>query len=209
VNWVELASGTCGRADAQMTIPGGDHLDIDDVRRVLAGDTAAFAGIVGRWQRRLVNLAWRYCHDRSLAEDLAQEAFLKAFRSLHAFRGDSRFSTWLTAVGINVCRTWLRDRGPASTGLEHVVNDLRVAARMDALDAIRRDDVVRRLVSTLPARYREPIVLFYLNEKDLAETARTLGLPEGTVKARLHRGRAFLKRRLLAIWPDAKGDALE
>jgi RNA polymerase sigma-70 factor (ECF subfamily) len=192
-----------------MTTPGGDHLDVDDVRRVLGGDTAAFAGIVARWQRRIVNLAWRYCHDRSQAEDLAQEAFLKAFRSLHTFRGDAQFSTWLTAVAINVCRTWIRDRKPAAMSLDRVVADLRVAARADALDAARRDQIVRRLVTTLPARYREPMVLFYLNERDLAETARTLGLPDGTVKARLHRGRAFLKRRLLAIWPDVAVDALE
>jgi len=184
---------------------GGDADDLDraDVRHVLQGNTAAFAGIVTRWQRRLVTLAWRYCHDRFLAEDMAQEAFLKAFRSLQSFRGDAKFSTWLTAVAINSYRTWLRDREPPAASLDHVLADLRVAQAGDTLDARRRDAIVQRMVATLPPRYREPMVLYYLNEMDLAETARTLGLPEGTVKARLHRGRAFLGRRLASVWPDA------
>lgn len=179
-----------------------DALDTADVRRVLGGDTTAFGGIVTRWQRRLIHLAWRYSHDRSLAEDMAQEAFLKAFRSLRSFRGDSKFSTWLTAVALNSYRTWLRDRDPATASLESVLVDLRVAIAGDTLDDARRDEVVRRMVVTLPARYREPMMLYYLNEMDLAETARTLKLPEGTVKARLHRGRALLKRRLSAVLPD-------
>lgn len=186
-----------------MTGGDADDLDLADVRHVLQGDTAAFAGIVTRWQRRLVTLAWRYCHDRSLAEDMAQEAFLKAFRSLRSFRGDAKFSTWLTAVAINSYRTWLRDREPPTARLDRVLIDLRVAQAGETLDARRRDAIVQRMVATLPPRYRDPMVLYYLNEMDLTETARTLGLPEGTVKARLHRGRAFLKRRLASAWPDA------
>ncbi len=183
-----------------------DDLDVADVRRVLQGDTSAFAGIVARWQHRLINLAWRYGHDRSLAEDMAQEAFLKAFRALHTFRGDSKFSTWLTAVAVNGYRTWIRDREPPAMSLDHVLATLRVAQTSDTLDDSRRDEIVRRMVSTLPARYRDPMVLYYLNEMDVAETARTLGLPVGTVKARLHRGRVFLERRLSSVWPDAARD---
>jgi RNA polymerase sigma-70 factor (ECF subfamily) len=89
----------------------GDE-DASAVRRVLDGDLSAFAGIVQRWQERLINLAWRFSHDRMSAEDMAQEAFVKAFRALHTFRGESAFSTWLTAIALNVYRSWLRDRAP-------------------------------------------------------------------------------------------------
>lgn len=181
-----------------------DALDVADVRRVMAGDTSAYAGIVGRWQHRIVNMAWRYCHDRHAAEDMAQEAFLKAFRSLGSFRGQSAFGTWLTAVAINSCRTWIRDRDPVAASLDHLRIAARVAAAGDTLDDERRDELVRRMVATLPARYREPMVLYYLNEMNLAETARTLGLPEGTLKARLHRGRDFLRRRLAAVLPATR-----
>ena len=185
-----------------------DDLDVADVQRVLQGDTAAFAGIVTRWQGRLLSLAWRYCHDRTIAEDMAQEAFLKAFRSLHTFRGDSAFSTWLTAVAINCYRTWMRDHEPAGVSLDDVLIDVRVAYATETLDARRREEIVRRMVATLPPRYRDPTVLYYLNEMDLAETARTLGLPTGTVKARLHRARELLKRRLASVLPDAGRDML-
>ena len=67
---------------------------------------------------RLVNLAWRFCRDRSLAEDMAQEAFVKAFRSLKAFRGDSSFGTWLTAIALNTYRTALRAREPIAVPLD-------------------------------------------------------------------------------------------
>src|SRR5688572_17798774 len=88
------------------------------VQRVVAGDVAAFNGIVRRWQGRLVNLAWRFCRDRAMAEDMAQEAFVKAFRALRTFRGDAAFSTWLTAIAMNTYRSCLRDREPVDATID-------------------------------------------------------------------------------------------
>jgi RNA polymerase sigma-70 factor (ECF subfamily) len=79
--------------------------DAADVARVLAGDVSAFEPIVGRWQKPLVNLAYRFCRDRSRAEDTAQEAFLRAYRSLASWRHDAAFSTWLFALATNVYRS--------------------------------------------------------------------------------------------------------
>jgi RNA polymerase sigma-70 factor, ECF subfamily len=176
--------------------------DDSDVARVLAGDSDAFEGIVRRWQGRLVTLAWRFCRDRATAEDMAQEAFLKAFRSLRSFRGQAAFGTWLTAIALNAYRSRLRSLGPPLLGLD--------AARLLAPGASRpmqdaeRAEVVRRSVLGLPARYRDVIVLFYFQEKDLAETARVLGTAEGTVKARLHRARELLKRRCADLMPGVR-----
>lgn len=179
----------------------GDE-DAEDVARVLAGDLAAFEGIVRRWQRRLVNVAWRFCRDRGLAEDMAQEAFVKAFRSLAAFRGESAFSTWLTAVAINTYRTRLRADGPPLLGI-----DLRSvlgpdASPLQALQDREREEAVRRAVVSLPAHYRDAIATYYFEERDLAEAARVLGIAEGTLKARLHRGRDLLRRRYAALGRD-------
>ena len=88
--------------------------DEADVRLVLAGDVSAFDGIVRRWQGPLVNLAYRFCRDRSRAEDMAQEAFLRAFRGLAQWRKDAAFSTWLFALATNLYRSELR-RIPART----------------------------------------------------------------------------------------------
>jgi RNA polymerase sigma-70 factor (ECF subfamily) len=179
-----------------------DDEDAADARRVLAGDVAAFEGIVRRWQERLVTLAWRFCRDRAMAEDMAQDAFVRAFRSLGTYRGDAAFSTWLTAVALNSYRSALRERPPVAFDFDPArLHDARgdrqnALARMQRLE---RDEIVRRLVLTLPPRYREPMVLYYFEEMNLAGTARVLAMPEGTLKARLHRGRELLRRRLRAV----------
>jgi len=170
--------------------------DLADRQRVLDGDVNAFSGIVGRWQARLVTLAWRFCRDRSMAEDMAQEAFIKAFKALPAFRGDSAFSTWLTSIALNSYRSALRDRDPRPTELALLTLAAKDPGQLTDLVRSERSTIVRNMVMTLPPRYRDPIVLFYFNDRDLAGTAAQLALPEGTVKARLHRGRDFLRRRL-------------
>jgi len=185
----------------------GDE-DAADVARVLAGDMEAFEGIVRRWQHRLVNIAWRFCRDRETAQDMAQEAFVKAFRSLATFRGESAFSTWLTAIAVNTYRSWLRAEGlpllplPAFETIRIVSGNAMPLRRLEARE---RDEAVRRAVVTLPARYREAILMYYFEEKDLAEAARILGIGEGTLKARLHRGRELLKRRCANLDMTASG----
>lgn len=170
--------------------------DRDDVRRVLAGDVEAFEGIVRRWQGPLVNLAWRFCRERSTAEDMAQEAFLRAFRKLDRWREDAKFSTWLFALALNVYRSRMR-RAPLPE--VPIASDREPSAAGSPADRILREqtgEVVRRTVARLPAKYRDALVLVYFGEMDVAGAAETLGVPEGTLKARLHRGRAMLRKRL-------------
>lgn len=167
------------------------------VRRVLAGEVDAFAEIVRRWQGPLVNLAFRYCRDSSLAEEWAQEAFLQAFRHLQRWRAKAKFSTWLFAVAANLYRSRARRARPPELPLPPDDRSLGTAAdALVGLESVEQDELVRRAVCRLPARYRDVLALFYLDERGLEETARTLGLSEGTVKARLHRGRALLRKRL-------------
>ena len=174
-----------------MSMGGEDEATVD---RVLAGDTAAFAVLVARWQGPMVNLAYRFCRDHARAEDMAQEAFLRAFRRLASWRRDAAFSTWLFALATNVYRDELRRASPESVSI-----DMEAAAagsvEDDAVDSDRRA-LVQRAVQSLPPKYREPLILFYFHEQDVAATARSLGLPEGTVKARLSRGRDLLASKL-------------
>jgi len=172
--------------------------DAGDARRVLAGDVAAFDGIVRRWQGRLVNLAWRFCRDRMMAEDMAQDAFVRAFRALHTYHGEAAFSTWLTAIAMNTYRTAVRERPPVAFDLDPARLRGEGPDALTGMERRERSAAVRRLVLTLPARYREPMVLYYFEEMNLAETATILGLREGTLKARLHRGRDLLRRQLIA-----------
>lgn len=172
--------------------------DRDDVRAVLAGDLSAFEGIVRRWQGPLVNMAYRFARDRGRAEDMAQEAFLRAYRALAAWREDAAFSTWLFALAANLYRAELR-RIPANTVSFDDVTELPDArAAGGQLEHRDRERAVRGAVQALPAKYREALILFYFHDMDVSAAARSLGVPEGTVKARLSRGRAILSGKLAA-----------
>src|SRR5277367_1492605 len=107
-----VALKTCPTFEAKFSVSAND--DQSDVEKVLAGNISAFEGIVRRWQNPLVNLAYRFCHDRGRAEEMAQEAFLRAYRSLGQWRKDAVFSTWLFALATNLYRSELR-RIPART----------------------------------------------------------------------------------------------
>ncbi|MBV8518067.1 MAG: sigma-70 family RNA polymerase sigma factor [Acidobacteria bacterium] len=172
------------------------NADEQDVAAVLAGDVERFEGIVERWQRPLVNLAYRFVHDEARAEDLAQEAFLKCFRSLAQWRRDAAFSTWLFSVALSVYRSKLRRLEPLRVALAELEIDDRIDER---LYERQRAERVRRAVDALPPLFREPLIVFYFQEQDLASTARVLGLREGTLKARLHRAREALRERLREV----------
>jgi RNA polymerase sigma-70 factor (ECF subfamily) len=169
--------------------------DLHDVQRVLSGDVRAFEGIVHRWQGPLVNMAWRYCRDRGRAEELAQEAFLRAWRGLASWRGESSFSTWLFALAANVYRNDLKRVPTVTVPMEDSPEPAGPALQHDELAERSHNESVRRAVLALPMRYREPVILYYFHEMDVGAAARTLRLPEGTVKARLARARAILKKR--------------
>jgi RNA polymerase sigma-70 factor, ECF subfamily len=173
--------------------PAGAAEDAAAIARVLAGDPSAFESIVRRWQGPLVNLAWRYCRDRSRAEDMAQEAFLRAFRNLAQFRGESAFSTWLFSLAGNLYRTEIRRLPAMPLSLDQIAEppDPRLAAA--GIEDANRDESLRRAVLALPAKYRDAILLFYFHDQDVPAASRTLRVPEGTIKARLFRGRELLR----------------
>jgi len=176
--------------------------DLADVQRVLAGDVTAFEGIVRRWQGPLVNMAWRYCRDRGRAEEMAQEAFVRAWRGLAKWRREGSFSTWLFALAANVYRSELK-RFPVETlPLAEAPEAFGPASQHREVEERSQQEAVRRAVLALPLRYREPVVLYYFHEMDVAAAAATMGMPEGTLKARLARARALLRKR----FPQLKED---
>jgi len=182
--------------------------DTPDVESVLAGDVGAFEGIVRRWQGPLINMAWRYCRDRGRAEELAQEALVRAWRGLATWRRESSFSTWLFALAANVYRNELKRFPTFTLPMEEIAEPSRPADQQGRVEEKSRNEVVRRAVLALPKRYREPVVLFYFHEKDVAAAARTMGLPEGTVKARLSRARELLRRRFPQLEKEHAGLAM-
>jgi RNA polymerase sigma-70 factor (ECF subfamily) len=190
----------------RLTVDGerGVSPDDDEVRareavaRVLQGDVSAFAEIVQRWQGPLVNLAYRFVRDRGRAEEMAQEAFLRAFRGLGTWRRDSAFSTWLFAVATNLYRSELR-RIPPMVPLDEIGEPAVDEGLEGRIETVDRRRIVRRMLHSLPPKYRDAIVLFYFHGADVTATSRSLGVPEGTVKARLARGRDMLRSKLTRV----------
>ena len=193
-------TASCHTIEAESSVSASD--DQTDVERVLAGEIPAFEGIVRRWQGPLVNLAYRFCHDRGRAEEMAQEAFLRAYRALGQWRKDAVFSTWLFALATNLYRSELRRIPARMLSLTVSIDDVPEPPDTRASDGgledgdYDRDLAVRRAVGALPPKYSEALIVFYFHDMDVTTAARSLGLPEGTVKARLFRGREILRSKL-------------
>jgi RNA polymerase sigma-70 factor, ECF subfamily len=166
------------------------------VERVLAGDVSAFEEIVRRWQGPLINLAYRFCRDRGRAEEMAQEVFLRAYRSLGQWRKDAAFSTWLFALATNFYRSELRRIPVRTVSIDDVQEPADPRLSDGAFEDEDRDAAVRRAVFALPAKYRDALILYYFHEMDVPAAAGSLSLPEGTFKARLFRGREILRSKL-------------
>jgi RNA polymerase sigma-70 factor (ECF subfamily) len=171
--------------------------DAQAVDRVLQGDLSAFEEIVRRWQGPLINMAYRFCHDRGRAEEMAQEPFIRAFRGLAKWRREAAFFTWLLALAANLYRTEIRRIPPRTVALDEIAEPADPDGTESRLEEHDQRRLVQRALRTLPSKYRDALVLFYFHGMDVATAAQSLQLPEGTLKARLARGRDMLRRKLL------------
>jgi RNA polymerase sigma-70 factor (ECF subfamily) len=179
--------------------------DLDDenlVERASGGDDQAFAELVRRHQGKVRGLLLRLSANPTLADDLAQEVFLRAYRGLVGFEGRSRFSTWLYRIAYNVFLNH-RTRGKELAALPQGFES-RAAAPEGELSPSRFD--MRRdlaaAIARLPERYRAVVTLYYIEDVSYPEIAEVLDLPLGTVKTHLHRAKKQLREHLR----DAKGE---
>ena len=152
-----------------------------------------FAVLMERHERRVYNLAYRMLGSPEDARDATQDAFLSCFRHLAKFRGDSSFSTWLHRIALNACYDALRRRRDTTSLEDRTVDPMPVADHADR--AAAATDVQRALLG-VPPDFRAVLVMHELQDLPLEDIAATLGLPVGTVKSRLHRGRVALGRIL-------------
>ena len=166
--------------------------DLELVQQTRAGEIEAFSELVRRHERVVFNLAFRFMRDNALAEDMAQEAFLKAYRLLNGFRGDCSFSTWLYRVTCSVCLTELnrrKRRGEVELTPSHADE-----AATEPEETSDMPELVRRCVTKLPERYATIVSLYYLQEVPYEDIAETMKIPMGTLKTWMHRARLQLRK---------------
>jgi RNA polymerase sigma-70 factor (ECF subfamily) len=179
----------------------------DDLARAAGrGDLDAFRSLVERHGARVYSMALRLVRDRTEAEDMAQEAFLRIYRGLPGFRGEAAFLTWMTRVSLNTFQRFLkrlprREVHPVPAEDDDQVEEIGGPSSGPADNpescamADQEAGRMRRLVADLPSPFREAVVLFYLEDRSVKEAAGTLGVSAGTLKSRLFRGREMLLRR--------------
>ena len=159
------------------------------------GDREAFDRLVQRYQRDVYRLCYRYLNNHEDADDVAQEVFLRAYRAIGRFRGESAFSTWLYRIAVNACLNFRAARKPSAVEFPDTIVDPRPGAQ----SAVERDERSRRVrdaVSRLPEKQRATVILKVYHDLTHEEVAGILGSTGGTVKANLFHALGNLKKTL-------------
>ncbi|HQS50536.1 MAG TPA: sigma-70 family RNA polymerase sigma factor [Daejeonella sp.] len=177
------------------------YSDTELIDKVLGGDKAAYADLMKRHQRFVFTLALRFAKNREDAEEIAQDCFIKAYRSLNTFRNTSKFSTWLYSIVYTTAMTFLRkkrldiqsiDTEAGLLNIENHVSDLN----SDEVELKSKMVFVNRAIDQLLPDDAAVITLFYQGEQSLDEIGKALGMETNTVKVKLHRARHRLKEKI-------------
>ncbi|MFJ7310839.1 RNA polymerase sigma factor SigW [Peribacillus frigoritolerans] len=183
-----------------------DALIKERINQVLKGDHNAFGEIVEIYKDKVFQICFRMLGNRQEAEDLAQEAFVRAYVNIRSFNITMKFSTWLYRIATNLCIDRLRKKKPdyyldaEVAGTEGLNMYSQIASDMAKpeveVESLELQETIQVEIMKLPDKYRSVIVLKYIEELSLKEISEILDLPVGTVKTRIHRGREALRKQL-------------
>jgi len=185
--------------------------DVALIEECRSGDSSAFDAIVHRYKDRIYNVAYRFLGNHEDAQDVAQEVFVRAYRGIEGFKGDSKVYTWLYSIAGNLARNKLRDSKRKGRDMGVSLEELEGRApgaiqsfattRETPEDAARKQetsDALQDCLQELPEHYRIVFVLRTFEELSYEEIADSVGCPKGTVKSRLNHARKFLHEALKA-----------
>ncbi len=185
---------------------GEKQTDLELVRRVQAGDKSAFDVLVLKYQQKVINLVTRYVHDPHIAMDVSQESFIKAYRGLKNFRGDSAFYTWLYRISINTAKNYLvsKNRRMPDDDIDaqeaeqydggDKLRDIATPERQALTEEIQA--TVQNAIEALPDDLRIAITLRELEGLSYEEISETMECPIGTVRSRIFRARESIEKEL-------------
>lgn len=180
------------------------------VKQVLSGNTSAFSYFVETYQDMAITIAYRICGNRQDAEDVVQESFVKAYRNLHGFRSDSKFSTWLyrivfnTAVTLSKSSIWIAQN---ETNIEDAAYLSSEGTDRD-IDHTEQKEMVNHILQKIPKGDALLLTLYYMEDNSVKEIAKITGLNESNVKVKLFRARALFKEMLVRIYGKSVKDQL-
>ena len=176
------------------------------IKQVIKGDQDAFGEIVEIYKNSIYQLCYRMLGNRHEAEDIAQEAFIRAYVNIRSFNQELKFSTWLFRIATNLCIDRLRKKKPdyyldaEVAGTEGLTMYSQVSSDSPLpeteVESLELQETVQKEILKLPEKYRSAIVLKYMEDMSLNEISEILELPLGTVKTRIHRGREALRQQL-------------
>ncbi|WP_321997005.1 RNA polymerase sigma factor [Draconibacterium orientale] len=175
--------------------------DAQLVQQVLNGNNHAFRFLVGKHQRLVVHVVGRIIQQEDEREDICQEVFIKVFKKLKRFRGDSKLSTWIASIAYNTAITHYRKRkrrGELSYSEEPglIIAEKDPGLNQKSIEKEEAKKYLLQLIESLPVNYRTVITLFHLEEFSYKEIEAVTGMPEGTIKSYLSRARIVLKGKI-------------
>jgi len=197
-------------------VMGSRETDLVLVERTRSGDREAFGLLVEKYQRRLLRLVMRFVRDPAEAEDVTQEAFVKAYRALANFRGESAFYTWLYRIGVNTAKNWLAansQRMPTVSELTHddaendIIEDSALLRHDETPDQVLMSkqvgETVNAAMEALPEDLRTAVMLREIEGLSYEEIAKVMDCPIGTVRSRIFRAREAIAARLRPLLDTA------
>ena len=190
--------------------------DIELMVRVKSGDDTAFSELMRRHYRGVANYIYRFINDRGDSEDLAQEVFLRVYRSAKRYKPEAKFSTWLYKIATNLCLTEVKargkDQGMSLDEIEENSGDLKDSKSADAYDLTFRREIgsaIFEALKSLPERERTAVILCKYEELPYEEVAEIIGCTVGAVKAYVHRGRMKLSQKLRPYLKEGKSHGMQ
>ncbi len=185
---------------------GTNLLDADLVKRVQAGDTVAFDILVQKYQHKVINLVGRFVSDQAECQDIAQDAFIKAFRAIDSFRGDSQFYTWLYRIATNTAKNHLASRARKSPNYavdvedaEHYEGESGLKEYANPESLLLTDEIkatIFHAIENLPDDLKSAITLREIDGLSYEEIAEVMDCPIGTVRSRIFRARDVIDKEL-------------
>ena len=181
--------------------------DAELIAQVCNDNTSACRYLVDKYKNLVWHMVLRMVNQQEDAEDLCQDVFLRVFRDIRKFRGDSKLSTWIGTIAYHVCVDYIRKKGREKVDFTDTMEKVAFGKVSDEdasvlLDKSSVKKLVQQLIEKMPLHYRTVITLYHLEEFSYKEISEVTGMPEGTVKSYINRGRNMIREKILQAVPD-------